>query len=260
MIKNKSRLALGLILAIYAMPCFGIFSIEDLDATSHRSHYNTLPKVEDADANLKACLDFQDFLSKAEQVIISHGFEDIVGLRLIHHHFDLGAEQVMVENFELYDGIPSLITSAQPITVACEKGAAPSSWIFDGSQRVVFEFSADPAVKAGLRRIQEAPDFLMQIKKTIEDYNLQNLLAIALLRKDTLVPDNSEVYLEKNYVEDGKSIVQLSPLEDASLHIRTSWGFSGPKQNRCFCSGHWCSKGSDGKGAHKRFYGPHVDL
>lgn len=157
MVKNYIKLILGIVFCLYYSPCFGgSFSIDEIDPDAHRMHYNSLPSVEVADKELNSRTNFQDFLKKAGDVIVSHGLEDSVGLRLIHRHFGLTHEQVMVEAYEKYQETPSLITTAYSLSNAREIEATPSSWIFVESKPTVFEFTTDPAARVVLKKIQNS--------------------------------------------------------------------------------------------------------
>lgn len=147
---------------ISVMPCLAggdIFSIKEEEIGGYVKHYNTLPHVGEADANLKSRTQFSDFLDRAKDVIESYEFSAHTGLRLIHRHFDLDKENVIVQELNHYDGKPALIASSLSLDEALGKEAVPSGWIF-GDSRHIFEFSTDDAVKADLRQIQNTPEFL----------------------------------------------------------------------------------------------------
>lgn len=212
---------------IYSLPCFGGLSIDDVDPISHVVRYNSLPSVEDADRELRSHSSFQEVLSKARQIVCSSGLEDFVGFRLIHRHFRLDHEQVMVENFGLDDEIPSLITSALNISVAREKEVVPSGWIFSGSQVDAFEFSTDPAVKSGATRLQENPHVFSALKDLIVEYKLETLLAVGIIKRDSLSLDGGTSYIEES--KSGMSVVQARVVPLDSRITQTSWVFVAPR-------------------------------
>lgn len=211
----------------------GVFSIDDVDLKFHVSHYNALPSVEQADEKLQSKSAFQDFLLKTKRIIVSHGLENIIGLRLIHRHFNLNQEQVMVENFEMHKGIPSLITTAHHIADAHKKGAVPSSWILSGSHPVVFEFSTDQAVRSGIEKMLAAPKFLPEIMGALLEDGFQDLLAVSISTRDSLVVEGEKVYLERNFGGPAASVVQASlPTSDTGALV-TGWGFNGGENAYC---------------------------
>ncbi len=213
------------------VPCFAEMTLDDLNISEHTVHYNSLFSVGEADDALKGCSYFPDFLTKAEEVVLSYGFEQHTGLRLMHRHFDLEPSQVMVEEFQEVDGIPSLVTSAIPVIEARLKNAVSSGWIFNSSSIGIFEFSTDEAVRQGFRDIQTTPEFLEQMEKIIKDYNLENLMSVSLLRKDSLFAREGQYYQERTFP--GKSVVQIHE-GDWGESTRTSWSFGkGPIMLRC---------------------------
>lgn len=98
----------------------------------------------------------------------------------------------------------------------------------------------------------EPNNFLTQMMEILEAFDLQRLLAVAILKRETLLPFLNHVYLEKNFNTMEKSIVQVSLLCEAELHIRTSWTFDdsssvGPKQTRCLSYCVWDGESHGGK-------------
>ncbi len=213
-------------------PCFAELTLNDLNIPEHSKYYNSLPSAGNADDALKSVFNFSDFLEKAEEVVSSYGFEKHTGLRLIHRHFDLNPSQVMVEEFQEVNGNPSLVTSALSVDEARQKSAVPSGWCFNSSPMKIFEFSTDEAVRTGFRDIQTTPEFLEQMEVVIKNYNLENLMSVSLLGKDSLLAGEGQIYEERTY--DSQSVVQLV---DESLRsaesIRTSWSFKGPREVAC---------------------------
>jgi hypothetical protein len=252
--KGKITIFLGLWMLVISVPCFGIFSIDDLDIISHGVSYNALPSVEKADAELRTKSSFHDFLSNAERIVLSHGLEDLVGLRLIHRHFPLDQEHVMVEKFGLHEEVPSLITSAQHVSIARENEAVPASWIVSGAYPVVFEFSTDTAVRNGIERLRQSPLFFTEIMDLIKDNNLQELLAISVSKRSGLEALSDQLYVEHNFVDVGSSIVQIEESSNISDGIRTGWAFSGPKSVKCRASSVCLQIPPEFGGGHEKSY------
>ncbi len=245
MIKNKIIRLFLFVCCLYVPPCFGMFTIDDVDPETHRMHYNSLSAVEVADKELNSRSNFQDFLSRAELLVVSHGLEDVIGLRLIHRHFDLDSGRIMVENFGMYKEIPSLITSAHLLSVAREKGSVPASWMFIGEQQMMpFEFSTDTATRSGIKRLVSAPSFLTEMRSLLKENHLQDLIAVAIMKKESLVGTDGDFYLEKNFCTPDESVVQLEHGDNSTTenNILTGWTFAGPKTVGCRISGTKCTK------------------
>ena len=76
------------------------FSLEEIDIKSHTRNYNSLPSVDQADRDAKNCKNFDSFLLQAGNIVKKYEAESMFGLRLIHRHFKLGQNQVMVETYK----------------------------------------------------------------------------------------------------------------------------------------------------------------
>lgn len=208
------------------------------DAEKYRHHYNSLPQVEVANANLNSRENFYDFLNEAEKLVTNYGFEKYVGFRLIHKHFELPQFHVMVEELQDIEGIPSLVSQPIEITIASLKGAVPSGWLFSSTSRNIFEFSTDSAVQAGLNTVQSAPKFLDDIEKLLNKYQIEDIMSVSLLRKESLVPQEGQHYLETTFPT--ASIVQIVNDSESSDGIRTSWTFGKePRMQRCWAACRW---------------------
>lgn len=224
------------------------FLLDEVNREEYTQHYNLLPSVEENNYALKNNVNFPSFLEKAQEVVTLYELEPYVGVRLIHKHFPVDHNQLMLEEYKLINSASSLVTSAHDFDMAIEKEAFPASWIFSNSSTrpFVFEASVDPAVRIGIRRLQENYEFMGEIESLLRKNNLQGLLSIALLRRDSLHAQGDNIYMEINDGNSAQSVVQLWP-ENSDLNnsIRTSWSFKGPKQVGCI-NVSYCSKQSDG--------------
>lgn len=227
--KNKKfrNILLGSLLSfVLSIPSkASVYEIEYVNPLTHAKMYNQLQSIELADEQIKKLPDFSSFLEAAGKVIEKHGLTDCIGLRLIHNHFILNDGQVMVENFEEVDSVPSLVTSACSVSEAKGKGAIPASWLFSTFPPSSFELSTDPAVLKIVKSLEQEPAFLVDMKEVIENYRLQNLMAVAVLKKDFLMAKDKELYLEISDDSLSRSIVQLVKEEDVGLSVITAWKF-----------------------------------
>jgi len=257
-IKLNIKLILVL-LAVYVMPAFGVFLIDEVDPEFHATHYNSLDPIEKADADLKSEVSFNSFLGKVGEIVTAYKLEDYVGVRLIHRHFSLNPGQVMVENFEKVKDVSSLVTTPHDISLAREKGAVPSAWIFLDSQLAVFEFSTDPAVKVGLKKVKDSQGFLGDIRKVIKEFDLQDLISIGVIAKQSLIAEGDQIYWERNYYGSNlRSVVQLvNPSfyeEKGKTPYYTAWKFivDGPitRCSMCWSCHDWEDREEECSGDH----------
>ncbi|MBA3814695.1 MAG: hypothetical protein H0X26_09510 [Alphaproteobacteria bacterium] len=216
----------------------GHFELDSIDKETHKIRYNSLPAVEESDALLKGSSQFNSFLNEAEEIVTRYELEPAVGLRLIHRHFTLDEGQLMAEEYDSIDNVPSLVTYAHKFEEAEAKGAIPASWMFSGSSQdeiLLFEASNDPAVKTGSLKLQNSPEFFDEMGKILTENNLHHLLSVALLKRDSLVAEESHIYMEVNSRHEQKSVVQIwDGTSDSSNTISTSWAFKGPRQQKCW--------------------------
>lgn len=245
--KMKTKLFLGCALQfLINSELFAKFELEDFDPEQHRVNYNALPSVVKSDEELQKSSQFQAFLKDADEIVTRYELNNLVGLRLIHQHFFLGDNQVMAERYEVVNNVPSLITQAISFEEAKKMDALPSSWIFPTSGKnelVLFETSSDPAVMQAKSILEKSPNFFNEMGKAIGEYNLNHLLSLAILKRDSLIAQEDQIYAEINSHEHNRSIVQLLNTKDiTSNSVRTSWSFKGPKQVDChghsICTGH----------------------
>jgi hypothetical protein len=91
--------------------------------------------------------------------------------------------------------------------------------------------------------LEKSPEFFEEMGKVMEEYKLNHLFSLAVLKRDELVAQEHQNYVEINSLDLNKSIVQLWNTEDTLPNsIRTSWSFKGPKKLDCHghkqCIGH----------------------
>lgn len=235
----KKSVALLLGLQLWSStPIAAIYHLEDIDTSKYQIRYNNLPAVEDSDHQLSLrSAQFSKFLEDASEVVSRYEMEPYVGLRLIHRHFQVGKDQIMVEESQPFSGIPSLLTYAQDFEVAQYKGALPASWIVPSSQYespYAFEASTDTAVRDGQRALEQSPEFIEEMAGLLRENQFADLLSIALLKRDSLPAKEGEMYLEINQEKPDLSVVQIWQQDQKpKATIRTSWSFKGPKQQGC---------------------------
>ncbi|CAG8435130.1 9993_t:CDS:1 [Scutellospora calospora] len=214
--------------------------------------YNNLQIPDAANNELKKKdSEFNEFLDRFIALTREYGIE--LGVRLLHsHNIPLKDGQAMVEKFvDNYKGKPALITSADSPSDSC-----PASWILNGDNYLVFEYSNDPAVMRIYEKLAKDSTALDKVSALIKEYNLDNLIGPCITARDTMNKFNmsqrqalveSTINIEDKYV----NIIQSrSNEESSSVGIKTLWG---AKLNEtcmtnlpCYCcinDQHYCQKG-----------------
>jgi hypothetical protein len=212
---------------------------------NYAERYNQLPEVEVNNEIKRANPLAELFIKDIAEAIIKYGLQDYIGLRLIHKHFKIGSNQIMVEEYEEIEGVPSFVTSAKNLEDAIAINSIPASWIFTEQGPIVFETSTDKEVLDGVALLLKNPEFIEEFKKLINSYQLNEIFALAVLRRKLLSQDmqNNEIYLESNYNKPkSMSVVQLSQgdsLNNART-IQTNWKFKEHlKELRCILCISW---------------------
>lgn len=212
------------------------FELDDIDKEAYSRHYSKLPSPEENNAKLKASSQFKPFLERAEEIVVRYGLESHVGLRLIHQHFPAEVGQIVTEEFQMVEETPSLVTWSHSFEEAKEKEALPASWIFTSPPKtpLMFEASTDPEVKLGSQMLQQNTEFMKEMSQRLYEYELNDLLAVSLLKRATLVGGEGQMYVERMNDNGKVSVLQLGYEKDQPENIiRTSWSFKGPKQHGC---------------------------
>ena len=186
--------------------------------------YNSLPEVELADQKLQESHSFDQFLAEAQELAQCYNLEEWMGVRLIHGHTDINDNEIMVEKHENFEGKDALVT--RPQSKIHENEATPASWIFDGEQYRVFEYSDDYVPKV-FEIVRNSPNFLSKFSSLLKKYDYQNLIALAITDREwyqNYVGKHS--FLERSYDEPtfASVIVSADELENENS-ITTGWSF-----------------------------------
>jgi hypothetical protein len=93
----------------------------------------------------------------------------------------------------------------------------------------VFETSTDKEVYDGVALLLKHPEFIEEFKFLINSYNLNDIFALAVLRRKPLSQDmqSNQIYLENNYNKPKSSVVQLTQKDsfNNARTIQTNWRF-----------------------------------
>jgi hypothetical protein len=201
--------------------------LENIEINNYTGRYNQLPEVEDNDKTMKSNPLAELFLKEISEIIKQYGLEDYIGLRLLHKHFKIESNEVLVEEYREIEGIPSLVTSAQDIHDAIAKKSIPASWMFTEEGLLVFETSTDKEVHNGVALLLKHPEFIEKVSKLINNYQMNNIFALAVLKREALGQTKSdELYFEMNN-DQPMSVVQVVQKESIKkdVAIKASYGF-----------------------------------
>lgn len=226
---NKALLLTSFSLLLFGSKLFAVASAEIYLPREFSSdgfkRYNTLPEVELANLKLQESHSFEQFLVEAQELAQLYNLEESMGVRLIHRHTDINDNEIMIEKHENFEGQDALVT--RPQSKIHENEAAPASWIFDGEQYRVFEYSYDAHVPKAFETVRNSPDFLSEFASLLKKYDYQNLIALAVIDREWYQDYvDKHLFLEQSYDEPtfASVVVNVDDLEDTNA-ISTSWTF-----------------------------------
>lgn len=188
--------------------------------------YAQLPSVEQAHRSIHQRWDrFESFAQDASRALSGSGIEHDIGVCLLHRHFAMGPGELMVEEFKHVDEGRALVTC--PRSRPKDLSIAPSRWaLATGDSPLAFaplEFSSDPAVARICRRLEHRPAVIESLGALLRQHGLDDVLGLAILRRDGLWAGRHEIYVEDTHQD--ASVVTVrhhSEVNDASL-VGTGW-------------------------------------
>lgn len=211
---------------------------ESVSVGFYQQVYNNLPEVEASNRIRLADPGFKQNLLKLEEIIRKYGLNDVIGVRLLHKHFNVEIG-VMSERLGKFDRVLSLVTEERILN----EEILPASWIFNESGVVPFEYSIiDYELLQARAKIHNAGSFFEEIGEKILELGYRDLLALAIIEKNKLIAQKNETYLERSYVDLKTSVVQTTNKENLIANgIQTSWSFGTPKEVECttYCMPDW---------------------
>ncbi|HTF54759.1 MAG TPA: hypothetical protein VK735_45575 [Pseudonocardia sp.] len=155
----------------------------------------------------------RDYVTELGDVICNYGLHDVVGVTLLHRHFEIAEEEMVVREF--VDNV-SYMT---PWNVDALPRVLPYLWKaqVDGGRATYFplEFCAYPPdnqveVERDLDRLTGSTAFLAAFAATLDDLGLREIFGLAHLRsRDGLVLGDDETLLETT--DEERRILTLRP-------------------------------------------------
>ena len=216
----------------------------------HAEIYNALPDVEDADEERKSRIMFDNFLDDFARIVVEAGLEKIAGPLLLHSHFAVSGDTVIVERLDvLADGRPALV--AYPQAVNPEAVPVRWKWQPEIGQFHPLEYCTDPVAVSAARKLSQDAHFLRTVGRLLESYDLQDVIGLTVLDRSLELKEVGSGYFERSC--DGMSITTVENSSSCSLTyaIATAWaatiihpddGLRAKPQTKCVqicsCSDH----------------------
>jgi hypothetical protein len=188
--------------------------------------YNDLADVDDADAKLIENPNKFALFEALTSDIPESELSDVVGICLLHKHYTIAENSVMVESLISQDGVLGLEMRATPLD---SLPMVPISWkicITEQNLEIFpIEFSAEQYAFNLYDKLMENADAFERIASLISKFGLENLVGITLLRQVEIDKSGFDL-IEKTNDERRSHITLPDTLDDSSDKIiQTVWKF-----------------------------------
>jgi hypothetical protein len=212
--------------------------------------YAQLPSVQEAHQSIKQRWDrFESFARDASQALAGSGIEHDIGVCLLHRHFAVAPGELMLEDLQHLNAGRALVTSARPPPPG--PPIAPTRWGLVAGESPAFvpsfvplEFSSDPAVAHIGRRLANRLGVVESLGTLLKQHGLDDILGIAVLRRDGLTAGRQEIYVEDTQGDASVMTVQRQGDMDFTSLVETGWMLMSGKASAnaaCFiCCYTWC--------------------
>jgi hypothetical protein len=165
-------------------------------------------------------------------VICQHELHQIVGISLLHKHFDLDADERLVEKFtgKSFCIKPEVIDEQEGLTPylwKAEHDPEVESWQYHPLE-FVESIQDTEAVQKNQKTLLNHPEFLVDMSQKLSTLGLANVFGIALLHRDCLSLNLGEILVETTD-EKNRTLACSPVLANESLSeglTQTLWSFS----------------------------------
>jgi len=178
-------------------------------------------------------------------IVLEHKMEKVVGIALLHRHFEMNEDEVLVESF--IDN--RSITSARSLA-SLDETVVPHMWMVKRNKEGdCFLYPLEFVVTAGLtpdcRKLNailfSRTEFLKELIGYLVDNNLEGILGPSLVHRESIRQQQKHVLNEVTVVNNGISrsiITDNGVVEDFSRHITTfyHWAHMNEEAKRDGCA------------------------
>lgn len=177
--------------------------------------------------------EYKPLILELGKIICSHNLQDIVGISLLHKHFDLHSNELLLKD---YINNKSL---TQPSLMENDQNAVPYMWKLHWNS-VSGDFSffplefMRPSEKSHIAKIQSdtvlnSNDFLFDFANKILDLELTELFGIATLHDDSMLDVKKNEFLSESTDFENR-ILTIQPLSSTDHNMNRStetlWRFT----------------------------------
>jgi len=201
-------------------------SVAEYPRYGHHVLYNSLADVIDADRHLTLS-DRVSVLDDLIDVIRAHKVQDLAGIRLLHRHCSIAADEIMVEQDRDEDRGPTLATRPEHFA-GLNRPVTPNSYCFIEGQWQPVEYSDDPIVREAAEHLIERQEFLADFASTLERRGVSDTLGLLVAPRsfyEKAAPAGRPLLVESSYEESRENIVRYHASEDFEQNklLQTVW-------------------------------------
>lgn len=187
--------------------------------------YNTLLPIAAANRAL-AELGEEKIVGNLLSVIQRFGMEEKLGIRLLHKHNDISADEIMHES--AYVDVEGFALTTKAVSRRHAVEVAANSWQLVGTEYLPVEFSDPPLVNSSNFNLAEHAEVLRELAAVLREAGAENLLGPCLhygAYVDSQAPYLKSAFLEKTDFEDRANIVRFVELGDPAFtnSAKTKW-------------------------------------
>jgi len=189
-------------------------TINDAFFRKYRKSYNTLIDVEDAYEKLKKKKDHLRIIREGLKIIRDNKANEFAGLLLLHRHFNCKAKTLFIERIytpKQKDHRTLFITTPEPEKKLPKRFAPWRFSVNKGGELFPLEFTTDPKVITGYRKLAANKQLLSEIGKFIHRYKLDDIIGLGIYDRTKLIYNTTKVFVEETDFENLASITQLMP-------------------------------------------------
>jgi hypothetical protein len=201
-------------------------------------HFNSLTGPLEAEETLKR---YPGAISTIGSIIRKYGLENDVAVALLHKHFKLNKEEVLLakkngDEIVMQPTIPKTATIVPRIWKLLESPSAPWTPI------EYVENDDSKELESQIDRIAQKPQFLQEVSKAIHHYHLADVLGIALILGGMFPVNSGFVFHETTRTEERTSVLALmdKQVRGTINVVETMWDFSGSPMANCSHSCNCC--------------------
>ncbi|KAJ9137753.1 hypothetical protein NKR23_g9013 [Pleurostoma richardsiae] len=173
-------------------------------------HYNSLPSIQDAGRSLTPS-ELEELPAAVGGIFVRHAVQDRFGLILLHNHFPVEADEMLVS----FGNVALPYKTSSPAAELCDiKG---SSWRFVDKDLIPYEFVHNSASRPG---IQDFQPFLSELRPALERLGLTKKLGICIL-----APEGQNTTQHIEITRDRMNITLPFDISPDDKSIEAVWGF-----------------------------------